>query len=198
MPEKITAYLLGQLSVANQRSAHISSDRHAPRSKRSPRTHLSYQATFPKAAAAPHAFMRTEELKFTSWYRSLLFVGPRLIPRLGAPRMDGDPGAIQRRGSANASQRAPPADEVKQNHDDRDHQKYVDKATHRVGSDQSKQPQYEQNNRNRIEHEMHLSLLPGLLADLTSSARWKCHRSGPISTANQMCNAYAPIRLETW
>jgi hypothetical protein len=52
--------------------------------------------------------------------------------------------------------RASTAEKVNEDHDDRDHQKNMDKATEGVGSDEPEGPQYEQNNRDRIEHGMHL------------------------------------------
>jgi hypothetical protein len=44
------------------------------------------------------------------------------------------------------------ANDSEQDDHDSDHQKYVNETTEGVGSDQSKKPQDEQNNGNRIEH----------------------------------------------
>jgi hypothetical protein len=57
------------------------------------------------------------------------------------------------------SQRASSADEIKQNHDDGDYQENMDEAAHRVGTDEPEEPQYEKDNRNRIEHEIHLCVV---------------------------------------
>jgi hypothetical protein len=53
---------------------------------------------------------------------------------------------------AKALQPAPPADEVDQDHDDGKDQKNVDETSQRVGGHESENPQYEQNNRDRIKH----------------------------------------------
>lgn len=44
------------------------------------------------------------------------------------------------------------ANDSEQDDHDSDHQKYVNETTEGVGSDQSKKPQDEQNNGNRIQH----------------------------------------------
>jgi hypothetical protein len=56
------------------------------------------------------------------------------------------------------SEHATPVDDVNENHDDGNHKKNVDKTTHGVGRNEPEEPQYDQNDRNRIEHGIHLSL----------------------------------------
>jgi hypothetical protein len=55
-------------------------------------------------------------------------------------------------GSARASQRASTADKVKQDQDDGDHEKNVEKTAQGRGSHEPEEPKYKENNRNRIEH----------------------------------------------
>src|SRR4030095_8588537 len=50
------------------------------------------------------------------------------------------------------SQRAAACNQLYQHHDNGDHQKDVDEATHSVGTDQSQEPQNDQNNSNGVEH----------------------------------------------
>jgi hypothetical protein len=56
------------------------------------------------------------------------------------------------------SEGAPSTDKVNKNHDDGNHQENMDETSHGVGRNEPEQPQYDQNDRNGIEHRLYLSL----------------------------------------
>ena len=73
-----------------------------------------------------------------------------------------------------ASQRAPPADQVDQNHDDGHHQKNMDKTTHGVGSDEPEEPQDDAEQLRSCK-----AWNPPLFNDVVSSAGWLTRRAVP-------------------
>lgn len=108
--------------------------------------------------------------------------GPRRSSAIAAPWL------ALARVTAWPSKRASAADEIDQDHDDGDYHENVDEATHGVGSHEPEEPQYQQDNRNGIEHGMHLCV------DRTS----KAHRqSGRVPGRRLLGSAHcvdAPAR----
>jgi hypothetical protein len=72
------------------------------------------------------------------------------------PSLAGNSGAGHRQGLVNLSQRTSPADEIDKDHDYCDYKENVNEPAQGERSDEPEGPQYEQNDSDRIEHDMHL------------------------------------------